>query len=190
MSIQWRLFCVSERLCLENISYKYKYSSRAVLCSDPRIGQKLSADEGTQQSGGDYPGDAACRCRLSAGAFTDSTLQCICKQTEDARCSALPGSFVDSVISYLSVTPQVISDFDMTLTRFAHNGKRVPTTHSKNRPHIIHSHFNSCSVVSFILSNVQCWKALYKCSSFTRFSSSDILNNRLLIGEDCVQKVK
>uniref|UniRef100_A0A3P9QFM6 5'-nucleotidase, cytosolic IIIB n=1 Tax=Poecilia reticulata TaxID=8081 RepID=A0A3P9QFM6_POERE len=27
---------------------------------------------------------------------------------------------------------QVISDFDMTLTKFAHQGKRVPTTHSKN----------------------------------------------------------
>lgn len=39
---------------------------------------------------------------------------------------------------------------------------------------------------------VGCWKALYKCSLLTRFSlfSSDILNNHLLIGEDCVKKVK
>nr|XP_020498391.1 7-methylguanosine phosphate-specific 5'-nucleotidase-like isoform X1 [Labrus bergylta] len=42
---------------------------------------------------------------------------------------------------------QVISDFDMTLTRFAHNGRRVPTTHN-------------------------------------------ILINRLLISEDCTQKLK
>uniref|UniRef100_H3BW20 Uncharacterized protein n=1 Tax=Tetraodon nigroviridis TaxID=99883 RepID=H3BW20_TETNG len=42
-------------------------------------------------------------------------------------------------------TLQVISDFDMTLTRFAHNGNRVPTTHN-------------------------------------------ILDNRLLISEDCAKK--
>ncbi|AWP17752.1 putative 7-methylguanosine phosphate-specific 5'-nucleotidase-like [Scophthalmus maximus] len=42
---------------------------------------------------------------------------------------------------------QVISDFDMTLTRFAHNGKRVPSTHN-------------------------------------------ILNNRLLVNEDCTKKIK
>lgn len=42
---------------------------------------------------------------------------------------------------------QVISDFDMTLTRFAHKGKRVPTTHN-------------------------------------------ILDNRLLISEDCARRMK
>ncbi|KAM3859948.1 7-methylguanosine phosphate-specific 5'-nucleotidase-like [Diretmus argenteus] len=42
---------------------------------------------------------------------------------------------------------QVISDFDMTLTKFAHNGRRVPTTHN-------------------------------------------ILDNRLLINEDCSRKMK
>ncbi|XP_039895000.1 7-methylguanosine phosphate-specific 5'-nucleotidase-like isoform X5 [Simochromis diagramma] len=42
---------------------------------------------------------------------------------------------------------QVISDFDMTLTRFAHNSKRVPTTHN-------------------------------------------ILDNRLLINEDCTKKMR
>uniref|UniRef100_A0A3P9MLI5 5'-nucleotidase n=1 Tax=Oryzias latipes TaxID=8090 RepID=A0A3P9MLI5_ORYLA len=42
---------------------------------------------------------------------------------------------------------QVISDFDMTLSRFAHNGRRVPTTHN-------------------------------------------ILDNRLLINEECTKKMK
>uniref|UniRef100_A0A673ANP6 5'-nucleotidase n=1 Tax=Sphaeramia orbicularis TaxID=375764 RepID=A0A673ANP6_9TELE len=49
------------------------------------------------------------------------------------------------LILLIILFPQVISDFDMTLTRFAHNGMRVPTTHN-------------------------------------------ILDNRLLINEDCTKK--
>ncbi|XP_028267540.1 cytosolic 5'-nucleotidase 3-like [Parambassis ranga] len=37
---------------------------------------------------------------------------------------------LESMVKAGSNTLQVISDFDMTLTRFAHNGKRCPTCHS------------------------------------------------------------
>lgn len=39
-------------------------------CSDPRADEMLGADERTQQSRGDDPGYAACRCRQSAGEST------------------------------------------------------------------------------------------------------------------------
>lgn len=54
--------------------------------------------------------------------------------------------------------PQVISDFDMTLTRFAYNGKRVPTTHSK---YIIHNHKNIKVIKTHLLIDLVCICVLY-----------------------------
>ncbi|XP_060945983.1 cytosolic 5'-nucleotidase 3-like isoform X1 [Limanda limanda] len=39
-------------------------------------------------------------------------------------------AILESMVKAGSNTVQVISDFDMTLTRFAHNGKRCPTCHN------------------------------------------------------------
>uniref|UniRef100_A0A3Q1GYC4 5'-nucleotidase n=1 Tax=Acanthochromis polyacanthus TaxID=80966 RepID=A0A3Q1GYC4_9TELE len=71
-----------------------------------------------------------------------------------------------------SNTLQVISDFDMTLTRFAYNGKRCPTCHSKYELDVVG--FSYIFHVYIIL-----------CSSF-----ADILDNSKLISNDCKEQLK
>uniref|UniRef100_A0A3Q3X8M1 5'-nucleotidase n=1 Tax=Mola mola TaxID=94237 RepID=A0A3Q3X8M1_MOLML len=51
---------------------------------------------------------------------------------------------LQSMVKAGSNTVQVISDFDMTLTRFAHNGKRCPTSYSKfshKKPELLNKYY-------------------------------------------------
>lgn len=68
----------------------------------------------------------------------------------------------------------MISDFDMTLTRFAHNGKRCPTCHSK---------FSIELTTTSGVEDVKVALMLLLVISFV-----DILDNSKLISSDCRKK--
>lgn len=75
----------------------------------------------------------------------------------------------------------MISDFDMTLTRFAHNGKRCPTCHSKFTDMLRFEVVIRVKVGFWLKAS---WLSFCLCTLF-----ADILDNSKLISSDCKEKV-
>lgn len=142
-----------------SLEFKYIFNTSARFhCQDSRILQFFGVYERPSEGAGHHAVHDEGRFQYSAGS-TRKRLWYI---------------YLKSSIQTIFFCVQVISDFDMTLTRFAHNGKRCPTCHSK------------FSIELITTSGVKDLKVVLMLLLLISFV--DILDNSKLISSDCRKK--